>query len=312
MVLTEDPELMRALVVERLVGATGDPRRVSEAARSRATRALTRVMDALEEKLPAAVKVELIDVEIVRLAELKPKEDCCDALAVIAGEVSGDALTMRLDPTAISILVGTMFGGNPELPAVPLQRPPSAIERDVAALTFDIFAKALNGKGARSLGLRLLLPTVQSGADFRRFVVRDGPGVRMRFAIGGEESGGVLTAWMPQRLLLEARELEGSDQRQQNAKAADWHNRFSDEVMRSNVRIRATIPLMRMALGELASLHEGQVIEFGDGAQPEARLAVRDKTVFTCDFGKAGHHYTVRIKQPFDARKDVVEGLLAQ
>ncbi|WP_295807309.1 FliM/FliN family flagellar motor switch protein [uncultured Nitratireductor sp.] len=312
MALTEDPELMRALVVERLVGATGDPRRVSEAARSCASRALPRVMESLEEKLPTPIAVDLIDVEIVRLAELKPRPECCDALVVVAGEVSGDALTMRLDPTAISLLVAAMFGGNPELPAVQIERPPSAIERDVAALAFDIFAKALNGKGARSLGLRLQVPAVLAGADFRRFVVRDGPGVRMRFAIGGEEHGGVLSAWMPQRLLLETREMEAGDQRQQSAKAADWHNRFSDEVMRSNVRLKASIPLMRMALGELASLHEGQVIEFGDGAQPEARLAVREKTVFTCDFGKAGHHYTVRIKQPFDARKDVVEGLLAQ
>ncbi|MEC9245781.1 FliM/FliN family flagellar motor switch protein [Nitratireductor rhodophyticola] len=312
MALTEDPELMRALVVERLVGATGDPRKVVEAARSCATRALPRVMESLEEKLPTPIAVDLVDVEIVRLAELKPQPDCCDALVVVSGEVSGDALTMRLDPTAISLLVGAMFGGNPELPAVPVERPPSAIERDVAAHAFELFAKALNGKGARSLGLRLQMPTVLAGADFRRFVVRDGPGVRIRFAVGGEEQGGLLTAWMPQRLLLETRDAETDDKRQQNAKAADWHNRFSDEVMRSNVRLKATIPLMRMALGQLASLHEGQVIEFGDGAQPEARLAVRDKTVFTCDFGKAGHHYTVRIKQPFDARKDVVEGLLAQ
>lgn len=312
MALTEDPELMRALVVERLVGATGDPRKVSEAARSCAMRALPRVMEDLAEKLPSAIVVDLIDVEIVRLAELKPEPECCDALVVVPGEGSGDALTMRLNPAAISLLVGAMFGGNPELPTVPIDRPPSIIERDVTAIIFELFAKALNGKGVRSLGLRLEKPAVLAGQDFRRFVVRDGPGVRLRFSIGGEEAKGLLSAWMPQRLLLETREMGGEDQRQKNTAAADWHNRFSDEVLRSSVRLKASIPLMKMPLGELASLHEGQVIEFGGGAQPEARLAVRDKTVFTCDFGKAGQQYTVRIKQPFDARKDVVEGLLAQ
>jgi len=311
MALTDNPELMRALVVERLVGATGEPHRVIEAARACATRALAPVLDAFHDKFASPIAVDILDIEIVRLAELKPEENCCDALVVVPAEVSGDALSMRLNPRAISILVSALFGGDPDLPAAPIERPPSAIERDVAALAFEAFAKALNGTGSRSLGLRMPLSKLQSGLDFRRFVVRDGPGVRVRFSLGGEESGGVLTAWMPQRLILEMRTAGPQDKRAGDAEAADWTHRFNDEVMRSTVKVKATIPLISMALGELASLHEGQVIEFDDGNQPEVRLAVRDRDVFLCDFGKSGHHYTVRIKQPFDARKDVVEGLLA-
>ncbi|MCR4268343.1 FliM/FliN family flagellar motor switch protein [Nitratireductor sp. ZSWI3] len=312
MALTENPELMRALVVERLVGATGDPRRVSEAARACALRALPQILEAFTDRLPVPVAVDVLDIEIVRLAELKPSADCCDALVVVPSEASGDALSMRLDPRAISVLVSAMFGGDPDLPAPPSERPPSAIECDVAAIAFEVFAKALNGTGARALGLRMPLPKLLSGADFRRFVVRDGPGVRIRFSLGGEEGGGVLTVWMPQRLILEMRGAPQHDKRAESAQASDWTHRFNDEVLRSNVSIKATIPLMRMALGDLASLHEGQVIEFGEGAQSEVRLAVRDKTVFLCDFGKSGNHYTVRIKQPFDARQDVVDGLLAR
>ncbi|WP_048647415.1 FliM/FliN family flagellar motor switch protein [Nitratireductor soli] len=312
MALTDNPELMRSLIVERLVGATGDPRRVTEAARACAMRALPSVASAFQDKFPTVVALDLLDIDIVRLSELKPPEGSCDALVIVPAEVSGDALTMRLDPQGISLLVSALFGGDPDLPVPPIDRPPSAIERDVAVLAFEAFAKALNGTGARALGLRLPLPALLSGGDFRRLAVRDGPGVRIRFSLGGEVGGGVLTAWMPQRLLLELRDAAQPDQRVERAQAADWRHRFSDEVLRSTVRIKATIPLMRMPLGDLAALSPGQVIEFGEGVQSEARLSVRDKTVFVCDFGKSGNHYTVRIKQPFDARQDAVDGLFAR
>lgn len=311
MPLTDDPELMRALIVERLVGATGDPRRVVEVARACALRALPVAADALLDKFPLPIPLDLIEVDIVRLAEIKPDEGSCDALVVVPAEGSGDALSMRLEPHAISLLVGTMFGGDPHLPATPIERPPSAIERDVAAMAFEVFARALNGTGERSLGLKSPLPPVRAGSDFRRLTVRDGPGVRLRFSLGGETTGAVLTAWMPQRLLLELRGAEPGDPRGERLRAADWQNRFNDEVLRSSVAVGATIPAARMALGDLAGLRPGQVIEFGEGAQSEVRLAARGRVMFLCELGKAGQHYTVRIKEPFDARRDVVDGLMA-
>ncbi len=42
---------------------------------------------------------------------------------------------------------------------------------------------------------------------------------------------------------------------------AEWSARFSEEVMRSGVRVEATIPLSRMTLGELSGLFVGQVLE---------------------------------------------------
>lgn len=312
MALPEDPDLMRRLVVERLVGATGDPRHVIETTRACAMRALPIVAEAFRERFPAPAGIDVADIEIVRLSELKPADGSCDALVVVPATTSRDALTMRLDPQAISLLVGSLFGGNPDLPTPAIERPPSVIERDVAAIAFEIFARALNGNGPRAFGFRLPLPPLQSGSDFRRFVVRDGPGVRITFTIGGEEDGGTLTAWLPQRVILESREPPPVDVKAERLQAADWQNRFSDEVMRSSVSLKATIPLMRLALGDLGKLREGQVIEFDEGAQGDTRLAVRDKTVFLCDFGKSGNHYTVRVKQPFDVRKDVVDGLLAR
>ena len=61
----------------------------------------------------------------------------------------------------------------------------------------------------------------------------------------------------------------------------------------------------------MPDLHEGQVIEIEGEAQSQARLSARQKTLFVCEFGKLGQNYTVRIRHPFDAGQDFMDGLAA-
>ena len=70
------------------------------------------------------------------------------------------------------------------------------------------------------------------------------------------------------------------------------------------------MPLARMTLGEIAGLHEGQVIEIEEEAQSQARLSARKKTLFVCEFGKLGQNYTVRVRHPFDAGQEFIDGLM--
>lgn len=81
--------------------------------------------------------------------------------------------------------------------------------------------------------------------------------------------------------------------------------------MRSGVDLQATMPLARMTLGDVASLQVGQLIEFQADAQSQAKLSARQKTLFVCEFGKLGQNYTVRVRHPFDAGQDLMEGLVA-
>ena len=46
-------------------------------------------------------------------------------------------------------------------------------------------------------------------------------------------------------------------------------------------------------------------------AQSKALLSARQKTLFVCEFGKLGKNYTVRIRHPFDAGQDLMDGLLS-
>lgn len=302
---------MRQMIVERLVGATGDPERVIAAARACVARALPSMAEALVREFSTPVEFEISSVEVVRLADCAPQADGNDAVVVATASGSPDALTLQIDARAIAIVVNACFGGDPEHSDFDIARPLSAIERDAASMVFEAFAKAINGRGDRTFGLRLPLAQPLSGAELKRFVVRDGPGVSVFVDIRTPAASGRLRVLMPQRFLLENRSEMPADHTAATVQRAAWRARFSSEVMRSAVPLEAIVPMSRMTLGEIASLQIGQVIELPETAQGETRLLARNKTVFICEFGKAGQNYTLRVRQPYDAGREFIEGLIS-
>jgi flagellar motor switch protein FliM len=148
------------------------------------------------------------------------------------------------------------------------------------------------------------LPSAITGAELKKHIIRDAPAVRVDLRISTPTSSGRISLMMPQRVLLKHRgDAVAGD-------ASSWSERFGEEIMRSSVNLEASMPLARMTLAEVAGLHEGMVIELGEGAQGEARLSARSKTLFVCEFGKLGQNYTVRIRHPFDAGRDLIDTLL--
>src|SRR5690606_28772851 len=141
-----------------------------------------------------------------------------------------------------------------------------------------------------SLDLRLPLPAAFTGTEMERHLLRDGPAVRVVFAVASPGSRGAIAMTMPQRVLLKYRGGIGMPPRE-TAETTDWRARFSEEGMRSTVRLEATMPLSRLTLGQIDRFRPGQVIEIDETAQVNARLAARDKVLFACEFGKLGHNY---------------------
>jgi flagellar motor switch protein FliM len=301
--LASPPEA-RSSVVERLIGATGEPALITRAARALVERALPVIAAGLQERLSLNLAFELTSIELIRLAAARPDEN--GAMTVAASTSSSDALNLSMDGEAASVIVGTLFGGDPDVPSPPIGRALSPTEADIATVVFEEIAKALNGSGARSLEIKLPLTPATTGAELQKKFLRDGPGVRVNLAVSTPASSGRISLVMPQRVLLKHR---GAIETKDGAAAVAWRQRFNDEVMRSSVDLEATMPLARMTLGQVAGLYEGQIIELEGGAQSQARLSARQKTLFVCEFGKLGQNYTVRIRHPFDAGQELMDGL---
>ncbi|MBZ9893826.1 MULTISPECIES: FliM/FliN family flagellar motor switch protein [unclassified Mesorhizobium] len=302
------PSQARSLIIERLVGDSGEAAQVIGTGRGMAERAAPLLQKSLTSELGVPVTVDLRGVEVSRVAEARSRAGDTFAMTIVASATSSDAMTLVIDAPAIAVTLCTLFGGDPEMPASPIERDLSQIEVDVSTMVFQQVAQALNGSGRRSLDLRLPVPRAMSGTEAKRHVLRDGAAIRIVFGISTPADSGTVTVTMPQRVVLASRDSAAAGG--ENDQGASWRARFSEEVMRSTVALEATMPLARLTLGDLADFEIGQIIEFEETAQSQARLGARGKTLFVCEFGKLGQNYTVRIKHPYDAGQDFIDGLM--
>ncbi|OBQ73759.1 FliM/FliN family flagellar motor switch protein [Mesorhizobium erdmanii] len=302
------PAQARSLIIERLVGDSGEADQVIDAGRAMAERAVPLLQKGLSGELGVPVIVDLRAVEVSRVPEARSHAGDTFAMTVVGSPASSDAMTLVIDAAAIAIMVSTLFGGDPDMPTSPIERDLSPIETDVSTMVFQEVAQALNGSGRRSLDLRLPVPRAISGVEARHHVLRDGAAICIVLGISTPVDSGSITVTMPQRVVLAGR--DGTASASEDDHSTSWRARFSEEVMRSTVALEATMPLARLTLGDLANLEVGQVIDFEETAQSRARLSARGQTLFVCEFGKLGQNYTVRIRHPFDAGQDFIDGLM--
>lgn len=305
------PSPMAPSILERLLGATGDPEEVIKAGRGIAERVLKPLRASLEDAASEAVPVEIEAVGVERTTELLTGAGPHDALTVGTSKSSPDALSIRLEAKAIAVLVNALFGAEPEVAAGGIERELSPVEIEVANLVCRLLAVAYNGFSASAQRLKLPLPPVVSGDGLKEFAVRDGPGLRIDFAVGTETERGRISLFMPQRIVLQRGEEETADPDVAEAQSAEWAARFNEEVMRARVTLQATLSVGRMTLGQVAAFRRGQVIELSRTAPTETRLSARNKPLFVCEFGRLDENYTVRIKTPVAEGQDIIDGLVS-
>jgi flagellar motor switch protein FliM len=254
--------------------------------------------------------MEVKSVELARFASGRPQGATNHAMAIAASASSPDALMMLIDPDAIAVVLDALFGGDPDLPITPITRDLSPTETTIAGMVFTKLAEAVNGSGPRAFDIRFPLHPAITGAEMAKHVIRDGPAVRVDFTLFSANGSGSLRMLMPQRVLLKHRSDAVAGQAGEAAQR-DWGARLGEEVMRSAIQLEATMPLARLTLGQIAGLQEGQVIAIDPAAQFGVKLSARKKTLFVCEFGKLGQNYTVRIRHPFDAAQEFMDGLLS-
>lgn len=299
------PAELQAYIIERMVGETGDPGRVTDTARGLVERAITTIREGLKQNLALDLGIEPTSVELSRMTDAKPDGEGF-AMMVAASPASPDALVMTMDPHAVALVVTALFGGDPGIAATPISRDLSPTETVVASRVFEEIARGMGGSGNKAFEIAFPPPRAISGTEMKKHILRDGPGVRIELAVSTPAGVGKVVLSIPQRL------LKANPDAQKGGVAGQFGQRFGEEVMRSGVELQATMPLARMTLGQIAGLQAGQIIEFEGDAQSQAKLSARQKTLFVCEFGKLGQNYTVRVRHPFDAGQDIMEGLVAR
>lgn len=309
--MSDASTLSRNHVVESLLGDTGEPQKVIAVARALGHRVRGEILSAMNAKLAFPLDMEVRTATVTRFADALPREVSQTAICVMSSDKSPDALTVLIDVEATALLVSAAFGGDQDLAVVPIERDLTDIELSVLADVFDIVAKCMDGDGERALGIQLPLGDIITGSEIPRMPRRDGPAASIEFRIYSPMASGTITILMPQRVLLSQRS-DGTDDEATPGVASKWRERFSEEVMRSKVKLEATVPLSRFTLSDISRWQVGQTLELPENAQAQTRLSARRKTIFVCEFGKLGNRFTVRVRHPFDAGQDFLDGLVKQ
>ncbi|MEX0404200.1 FliM/FliN family flagellar motor switch protein [Aquibium sp. LZ166] len=296
-------------IMERLVGATGEPEKVTKSGQILGDQLLKPMRVGLEDAANEAVPFELEKVEVDRIMEIVSASGPHDAVTLAASKVSPDALLIRIEEQAVAIIVNVLFGAEPETGAGRLGRDLSPVEVEVANLVCRLLAASFNSISPPAQQLKLPLPPVISGEVLRSTALRDGPAVRIDFVVGTEPETGRISLYIPQRVLLRRSKDETAEPETTDAQSSEWKDRFNEEVMRSRVKLEATMPVGKMSLGAISALRAGQVIELSRTAPTETLLSAKNKLLFVCEFGRLEQNYTVRIKGPVDSDKDAGGGL---
>ena len=298
------PAEMRAYIVERLVGETGEPDHVIEAARALAERA--RAGDRRGLGRHAGFRARHRDrrpVELARFADARPKGDG-HAMTVASSPSSPDALIL-LDRRRCAWRCRRQRAVRRRSRCCRSRRSSGRCRRPRSRWRRWCSRRSprrSTARATRAFEFKLPLPPALTGAETAqaRHPRRPGRARRLRAVVPRPRRARIVAdhaaaraAQAPRR----ATSVAGGE-----TPAEKWRSASATRSCAPQSRSRRPCRWHSMTLGELspAAGRAGRS-RFDESAQSQARLSARDKTLFVCEFGKLGQNYTVRIRHPFDA-----------
>ncbi len=90
----------------------------------------------------------------------------------------------------------------------------------------------------------------------------------------------------------------------------EWAARIAEQVRRSQVTLEARIRLQSMTLNAVSRLMAGDVIAFEDKSDVRVQVSANGKDMYTCEFGRSGERYTVRVKDNVSSEDELLRHLM--
>ncbi|WP_170117197.1 FliM/FliN family flagellar motor switch protein [Neorhizobium alkalisoli] len=212
----------------------------------------------------------------------------------------------------IIALMELMLGAAPETIAQPIDRPLSEIELDLAVMVFERIASVLRSGVNASGGFEASLERPHNAEDRPKpeEVARPefGVAIRMAFELGATTSEFALI--IPQRAFLKTKVTAPKARNQAPKAKPEWTDRMNDQVRRSNVTLEARIRLQKLTLGTISRLAAGDVIAFQDKRDVRVQVSANGKDMYSCEFGRSGERYTVRVKDNISTDDEILRHLI--
>lgn len=209
-------------------------------------------------------------------------------------------------------LMELMLGAGPHTVEQPIERPLSDIELDLASMVFDRMANVLrsgvNAPGGFEASLERPLNAEDRPQPDEAAPLEYGVAIRMGLELGPVVSEFALI--IPQRAFLKTKVVAPRSKGQVSKSKQEWTERMEEQVRRSQVTLEATIRLQALTLGTVSRLAVGDIIAFKDKGDVQVRVSANGKDMYSCEFGRSGERYTVRVKDNISTDDEILKHLM--
>lgn len=209
-------------------------------------------------------------------------------------------------------LMELMLGASADSIDQPIDRPLSDIELDLAVMVFERIANVLRSGVNAPGGFEASLDRPHNAEDrpkVEEFARPEfGVAIRMALELGSVASEFALV--IPQRAFLKTKVTAPKAKSQAAKGQQEWTDRINDQVKRSHVTLEARIPLQSLTLGVISRLAKGDVIAFEAKRDVQVKVSANGKDMYSCDFGRSGERYTVRVKDNISTDDEILKHLI--
>jgi flagellar motor switch protein FliM len=213
---------------------------------------------------------------------------------------------------AVFAVLEMILGGDGSEPPTQVERPFSKIEVRIAGLLFERLASALAASFAPIAETPFVFGGTVDKLDFDAIGRPASPVVSARLQI--EVSGRAGDVWIviPAAALEPMRKTLSMPPAKPAAKADPrWSQQIQNEVTRASVTLSAVLDECPGLLGDISTLHPGQIIELGTTAHSRVRVECNNARLLWCHLGKSNGVYTLRVDAFVDREQEFMDDILA-
>jgi flagellar motor switch protein FliM len=239
--------------------------------------------------------------------------DLDDYMVLVDGSLKNwcSDFTIACPATVIMTMVECLMGGDPDAIIEPVPRPASSIELEMTPLITDKIASVIKSAVNAPGNFEPLLSKPYNAAKRPKpaddYVDMHAALLRMKV-----EFGSLVTHFaviIPQKTLLKT-VVKAPVAVSTGGKSADWAELIKEQVRRSEVKVEARIHLTPLKLGTISKLQPGDVIPFLDKSDVRVQVSANGRDLYSCEFGRSGEQYTVRVKDTAGSEEDLIRDIL--
>lgn len=216
------------------------------------------------------------------------------------------------DNAFIITLMENLLGALPETIEEPIRRPLSRIELDLSVMVTGKIASVLRSGIDVPGSFEPQLGRPHNAEDRPKLeedhVDEYGAVVKMGVELGPVASEFYVV--IPQKALLKTVVTVPKSRNQAGQSRKEWAEQMAEQVRRSQVKLQARILLQPLSLDTISRLAVGDVIAFHDRGDVMVDVSANGKNLYRCEFGRAGEHYTVRVKDNVSSEDEILRHLM--